>query len=137
MEVEWLILADSAQVTGGKLFLLGGGWDRVTANSFPFAHNMSIAVSFRVPWNQTNEQHSFEIEIANGDGGTITTVPGQFEVGRPSGLPAGQDQRAQFAVNMNWTINEAGSYVIIARLDGEEGGRFPFNVVPGAGGPAG
>ena len=50
MEVEWLILADSAQVTGGKLFLLGGGWDRVTANSFPFAHNMSIAVSFRVPW---------------------------------------------------------------------------------------
>ena len=30
MEVDWLILADSAQVTGGKLYMLGGGWDRLT-----------------------------------------------------------------------------------------------------------
>src|SRR5688500_1930861 len=37
MEVEWLILADSAQVIGGKLFLLGGGWDVLTVNtSFPW-----------------------------------------------------------------------------------------------------
>ena len=27
MEIEWLILADSAQIVGNKLYLLGGGWD--------------------------------------------------------------------------------------------------------------
>ena len=131
MDVEWLILADAAQVTGGKLYVMGGGWDRVVANKFPFPQNMSIALSFRVPWTQTNEKHSFEVEIADMDGGTIAKVPGQFEVGRPAGASPGQDQRAQFAVNINWTISKAGGYVVVARLDGEEERRFPFNVVAG------
>ncbi len=30
MDVEWLILADAAQVNGNKLYLLEGGWDRLT-----------------------------------------------------------------------------------------------------------
>ena len=29
MDVEWLILADAAQVNGNKLYLLEGGWDRL------------------------------------------------------------------------------------------------------------
>ena len=33
MEVEWLILADSAQVIGNKLYLLGGGWDQLAVNT--------------------------------------------------------------------------------------------------------
>ncbi len=131
MEVEWLILSDAAQVTGGKLYLLGGGWDQVNVNKFPHPQNMAIAVSFKVPWTETNLKHNFEIEIAGGDGGTITSVPGQFEVGRPPGLPPGQDQRAQIVVNVAWTIEAKGSYVIVARINGDEGRRFPFNVVPG------
>jgi len=36
MEVEWLILADAAQVVGNKLYLMGGGWDKLTINNvFP------------------------------------------------------------------------------------------------------
>ena len=31
--IEWLILADAAEVVGGKLYLMGGGWDRLTVNS--------------------------------------------------------------------------------------------------------
>ena len=131
MDVEWLILADAAQVTGGKLYLIGGGWDKVTANKFPHPQSMSIAVSFRVPWTETNERHSFEVEIAGADGEAIAKVPGQFEVGRPPGTPPGQDQRAQFAVNVNWSINKPGGYVVVARVDGQEGRRFPFNVVAG------
>ena len=131
MDVEWLILADAAQVTGGKLYLLGGGWNQLTANKFPHPQSMSIALSIAVPWTRTNEKHSFEIEIASADGETIKKLPGQFEVGRPAGLPPGQDQRAQFAVNINWTIDRPGGYVVIARLDGEEGRRFPFSVLAG------
>ena len=131
MDVEWLILADAAEVTGGKLYLIGGGWDQITVQRFPFQQSMSIAVSFRVPWTETNEKHSFEIEVANIDGASIAKVPGQFEVGRRPGIPAGQDQRAQFNVNINWAIKEAGGYVVVCRLDDEERRRFPFNVVAG------
>jgi len=132
VEVEWLILADAAQVTGGKLYLLGGGWDRLTVSVLGQNQSMAIAVSFRVPWTQTNEKHNFEIELVTEDGTTITRVPGQFEVGRPTGLAPGQDQRAQIVVNVHWTITETGIYVVNARLDGQEGQRFPFTVVAGA-----
>jgi hypothetical protein len=132
MEVEWLILADAAQVVGNKLYLMGGGWDRITVNKEPpVPHSMAVAVSFRVAWNETNQRHSFQIEVATGDGQSIGRVDGHFEVGRPAGLPPGQDQRTQIAVNVNWRINQLGTYVVVARIDGQEGRRFPFNVVAG------
>ena len=73
MEVEWLIIADAAQVVGGKL--LGGGYDRVTLPKGPPAgHSMAVAVSFRVPWNETNVKHDFELKILDGDGRGYSAV---------------------------------------------------------------
>ncbi len=132
MDVEWLILCDAAQVVGNKLYLMGGGWDRVIVNKeFPAEQLIGLAVAFRVPWNETNERHTFEIEIASEDGQTLRKMDGGFEVGRPVGIPPGQDQRVQIAANMALRLNGPGTYVIIARVDGEEKRRVPFNVVPG------
>ncbi|MFQ5874804.1 MAG: hypothetical protein ACE5JL_13555 [Dehalococcoidia bacterium] len=137
MEVEWLILGDSAQVVGNKLYLLGGGWDRLTVNTgFPFNQRCAVAVSIRVPWNETNQKHSFEIEVASEDPATeepksLAKAGGQFEVGRPPGIPQGQDQRIQLAIDINLGIDTAGTKVIIARIEGQEMRRTHFNVVPG------
>ncbi len=134
MQVEWLILADSAKVVGNKLYLLGGGWDRLTVNKeFPAQQHVGIALALKVPWNRTNEQHKFEIEIASEDADTIAKVGGDFEVGRPPGIPPGQDQRIQVAVEANLKFERPGTFVILARLDGEEGARVPFHVMAGAG----
>ncbi len=136
MQVDWLILADSAQVVGNKLYLLGGGWDRLVVNKeFPTEHRVGIALALRVPWNQTNERHEFEIEIASEDGATIAKVGGNFEVGRPPGIPPGQDQRIQLAVEANIKFERPGTFVISAKLDGEIGQRAPFQVMSGAGAP--
>ena len=35
MRVEYVMVADAAQVTGGKLYVLGGGWNQYRAASFP------------------------------------------------------------------------------------------------------
>ena len=94
MDVEWLILADAAQVTGGKLYLIGGGWDKVTANKFPHPQSMSIAVSFRVPWTETNERHSFEVEIAGADGEAIAKVTAESGLTRLSSAAAPDRVRA-------------------------------------------
>ena len=56
--VEWLILADEAEVVNGKLYMMGGGWDRLTAQSLPWGQHMAIAVAIRVPWMDTNRQTS-------------------------------------------------------------------------------
>ena len=130
MDVEWLIPADAAQVTSNKLYLLGGGWDKLTINrALPSTHQMAVAASFRVGWNETNERHNFEIEIVDADGAAIGKVSGQFEVGRPPGVTPGQDQRTQIAVSMGLPIKQFGTYVIIARLNGEELRRYPFSVI--------
>ncbi len=38
------MLADAAQVQGGKLFVLGGGFDTISAQSLPVVHR-SLAVA--------------------------------------------------------------------------------------------
>ena len=134
MEVEWLILADAAQVVGGKLYLLGGGWDRLTMNRpLPTAQNLAVAASFRVPWNETNIRHTFKIVFADGDGKEIGKVEGGFEVGRPAGIPPGQDQRTQIAVGVTMRIEKLGTYQVTSELDGQEDRVFPFSVAAGPG----
>jgi len=130
--VEWLVLADSAQVVGNKLFLMGGGWDVLTINTgFPAQHRMAIAASFRVPWNETNQKHNSEIELRTEDGQTIAKIEGQFEVGRPPGIKGGQDQRIQFAADLAVPINAPGTYVFAVKLEGQELHKTLFNVIGG------
>ena len=130
MEVEWLILADSAEVIGNKLYLLGGGWDRITINKeFPVPHPMAVALSFKIPWNETNESHKFGVAILTEEGAQIAQFGGDLEIGRPPGIPPGQDQRMQAAVNMSLKLDGPGTFSVIASIDGVDGPRTVFNVV--------
>lgn len=130
MQIEWLILADAAQVSTNKLYLLGGGWDRLLiTRPFPVTHQMAVAAAFKVSWNETNQKHDFEIQVADADGAEVAKIAGQFEVGRPAGIPPGQDQRTQMAVNLGLPLEHPGTYEVVARLNGKESRSFPFNVV--------
>lgn len=135
MHVDWLILADAAQIVGGKLYLMGGGWDVLAVNSgFPIRRHCGMAAAFRVPWNEANQVHNVEIEIADQDGNVLVNVAGQLEVGRPPGIPQGHEQRAQLAIDLDLELKGPGTYVIVARIQGKESARVPFLVVgpPGA-----
>ncbi len=130
MDLEWLILADSAQIVGNKLYLMGGGWDVLTVGSaFPVQQRCAVAASYRVPWNETNEKHEVEIEVVTEDGESLANVKGQVEVGRPAGIPPGTDQRAQIAAEIVLTLQKAGSLAIVARIEGAERARVGFRVV--------
>lgn len=132
MEVEWLILADYVEIIGGKLYLMGGGWDVLTVNTtFPLARPVGLAAAFSVAWNETNQRHNVEIDIQTDDGQSVGSVRAQFEVGRPPGIKAGQPQRFQLAANVPLALSGPGTYVIVARVEGQEGKRVPFNVIPG------
>lgn len=131
MQVEWLILADAAQVVGGKLYLLGGGWDTLAVHTgFPVQQHLALAVALRVPWHETNERHSVSVAVESEDGQVLATASAEFEVGRPPGIPRGQDQRVQFAMSVPLTLERPGTYVAVARGPALEERRVPFNVVP-------
>lgn len=131
MQIEWIILADSAQVVDGKLYVLGGGWKTLTVTSdFPVVHQMGLALSFEVPWGETNMPQTSRIAIQTADGREIMKIDVQFEVGRPPGVPAGP-QRFQFAANFGLQFEEPGTYVIVGSVEGQEDRRVDFHVVPG------
>lgn len=134
--VEWLILADAAQVVGNKLYMIGGGWDVLTVNSgFPAVQQMAVAASFIVPWSDTNARQTAEVEIFDEDRNAVmANVTGEFEVGRAAGIPPGSSQRTQLAVMMGLKIEHAGQYSIRCRLNGEDQPRRSwFRVVEGPG----
>ena len=63
---------------------------------------------------------------------SLVKLGGQFEVGRPTGIPPGQSQRIQLAIDMNLKLDAPGTKVVVARIEGQELRRIHFNVVPGA-----
>ena len=131
MNIEWLILADTAEVIGGKLYMMGGGWSRIYAQSDePFERRIALALAITVPFNETFEPQSLEIEFVDGDGHRISKkIEGKFEVAPSVGTPRQMDQRMMLAVNVNLPIPGTGVYEAIARVPGAEEERVPFHVM--------
>jgi hypothetical protein len=118
-----MLLADAAQEVNGKLYVLGGGWS-VTGPDVP---PMALAVKLDVPWTEANQAHSFELVLVDTDGhpvggrgeGQGVRVDGQFEVGRPGGVPAGSDIDVAFAISVPPVPLPAGRYAWQLLIDGE------------------
>jgi hypothetical protein len=130
--LDYLLVADGAQVVGGKLYLLGGGWDRLTVPELPGhpATPFSVAVGVNVPWSLTNRKMSFSIDVYDADGGHVgQLVGGEFEVGRPTGLRSATPQRFQLAGPASPEIPTAGRYVIQCAIDGEVIGHTAIEVM--------
>ena len=133
VEVEWLILADAAEVSNGKLYLMGGGWDRLTVNSLETAHQKAIALSIVVPWTEANTQHGFALVLETADGTQLSRGDGQFTVGRPADTEPGQLLRTQIVLGMGMKFSELGTYVVRSLIDETERRTFTFRVLPGPG----
>ena len=63
-EVDYLLVADRAEVVNGKLYLMGGSWDRVQPPSFPHRMMLGIALGVRIPFAHTDDQHTVAIELS-------------------------------------------------------------------------
>jgi len=126
---DFLILADAAQVQNNKLYMLGGGWTFVWAKQFPTQHQVAVTAGILVPWLETNTRHEFRIELRAEDGAKFGEVAGQFEQGRPAGLPAGATQRVLVAAQLTMRVERAVEAVAELWLDGALARAVPFHVV--------
>ncbi|MCC6629968.1 MAG: hypothetical protein IT340_21535 [Chloroflexi bacterium] len=135
MQVDYLVLADAAEAVNGKHYILGGGWDRLHAASFPVTHpSMSVALRLRVPWHDTNQAHDLELDVVDEDGQSILPPPGPargaIRTGRPADLEPGQDQVVPLVFTLAQVrFDRAGAYAVLARLDGLEAARSSFHVI--------
>jgi len=116
-EIDYLLLADRAEVIDTKVYLMGGGWDTVTATTYPHGLNIGVIVGFRIPWSQANLPHDIQIELRM-DGGPeepLLRIDAQLETGRPPGRN-GKDMLVPMAFNGPVGLPQPGDYVLTARI---------------------
>jgi hypothetical protein len=136
-----MLLADFAQVSDGKLTVVGGGWSITGPEPVPFG----IGILVHVPWDLANTRHTLRLELLDADGGPVEVavedsdeeqpvvffddVP--FEVGRPPGIKPGTPLEFVVAVNSGPLPLEPGArYEWRLSIDGrqQDDWRLPFSV---------
>jgi hypothetical protein len=117
MKVEHVILADSAQVADGKLYVLGGLFGLLRCASLPIEHPMAFAVSLLLEPQDVGGQYPVTLELRDDTGSlvipaaTIRVAVGVPEVQLP-------DNRALFALNVRVPIQKAGRYTLTVATSG-------------------
>ena len=146
MEIDAL-LADHAQVSG-KLFVSGAGIDVLSfplGQPAPFPVTLAVAGVVRVPWTETNRQHRLQFLVLDEDGRPplLAEPTGEepervggemvFEVGRPPGLPDGEEQLVPFAFQFQGLpLTRLGKYIVRLNLDDEVVRTLPFRLMHAA-----
>lgn len=121
-DIEFLILADLAEVVNNKLYMMGGGWNHIqrpasVGGAGPPPSVFSVAISVLVGWNETNQKHNLRLTIEDGDATQcLAEMKADFEVGRPPGIPPGSDQRALLAISASVTFPSPGVYRVLAAM---------------------
>lgn len=143
-------LADSVALADGKLYALGAGWNIINTPVIPFRYTrIGIATLIRVPYTATNETHVVECRLEDADGravdlgdapsgsgpdSKIRSIRTEFNVGRPPGLPAGDEQVVPWPLNFDGLVfAQADRYRFVISVDGVDMTTLSFRVLKSGG----
>ena len=121
------MLADAAQVVDGKLYVLGGAWNRYHCHAFPTQASMAFAVSVLVDWEDSGRR--FPVTLALADEAGVPIIPeitAQADVGRQEGEHT--QHRTLLTVSASIMIPRAGRYTLQATAGGSSS-RVSFDAV--------
>ena len=127
VEIDFLLLADRAEVLNGKLYMMGGAWDRRHIRDIGSPVSLTIVIGVLVPWNLTNEPHRLRIRVEDEDGSPLPPeVEATVNVGRPVNATQGQSFRATAVINNRWGLPRFGTYRVVASVVGQSEKRVAF-----------
>ncbi len=122
MKIEYAVLADAAQAVGGKIFILGGGWNVYRAASYPAPVQLAVAIGLGFAGTEIGLRYPVKIVIADEAG--IPVVPemnGQIETGQLSpDLPEGLPVKVPVAWNVSFAVPRPGRYGIVIVVGSEQ-----------------
>ena len=131
MKLTAAFLADAAQVTAGKLYVLGGAFDTVTARTFPAVHrSLAVVLIAEVGPGDRNRDLPIRIELLDEDRGELgIESQGNLRVGAPSALPAGASSIVPLVSAFgNIRFPTPGGYVFRISHEDDELGQIPFRM---------
>lgn len=118
--IDFLMLADRAEVVGGKLYMMGGGWEVLNLRSIADVASFGIAVGILVPWNATNTDHSLVLRMEDADGRETMRAQAGFRTGRPPHIDQGAEQRVMFVIPVGIVFPSPGNYVVVGAIGEDE-----------------
>jgi hypothetical protein len=131
MRLTVAMLADSAQVSGGKLYLLGGAFDTINARAFPaLVRTLSVVLVAEVTPAERHRDLPIAIRLLDEDGLALgVESKGMMRVGEPSSLPAGASSLVPLVASfLGIRFSKAGGYVFVVQHEDHELGRISFRV---------
>jgi hypothetical protein len=131
MRFSSAFLADAAQVTAGKLYVLGGAFDTITAKSFPAVHRaLTLVLIAEVGPADRNRDLTLRIRLLDEDGrDTGIESQGTLRVGAPLDLPAGALSLVPMvSAFSNIRFAAPGGYLFVVEHEEREMVRVPFRL---------
>lgn len=129
VEIEWVMLSDWAETIGAKLYIQGGGWDRILAPPEGQPINFAVAAGVLVPWHLTNQENRFVLSFEAGDGQELNRIEGGFNVGRPVTALPGQKTRVPITGRVSMKVPGTGPYQVRMTLNDSNPRCVAFYVV--------
>ena len=131
--VEFAMVADAVQAVGGKLYILGGGWELLYVESFPARHpSIGIGIRLRVPWPYA-DSFKLSVDLMDEDGRSLLgkgrfsrTVKVRPPMGRVPGAEMGMTRAFTFN---NLVFPKPGGYAFAIFVGEEEVSRIRFRVM--------
>ncbi|MGO9454976.1 MAG: DUF6941 family protein [Candidatus Binataceae bacterium] len=118
MKINFVMLADAAQVAGGKLFILGGDWNIYRSGNYPVSIQLAVAFSVSFSPNELGIKYPMKIVIADEAGiPIIPEMQGQIEIGPPpQEQPKDASPKLPIAINVGVQIPRPGRYEVVVNV---------------------
>ncbi len=132
MRLTTAMLADAAQVQGGKLFVLGGGFDTISARVLPVIHrSLTVALVAEIEPDERHRDLEIGLRLVDEDGQELgVEAKGRLRVGAPPNLPPGSSSIVPIVSPFyNIEFADAKGYAFVVSFENEELARIRFRVV--------
>jgi len=131
MELTTAMLADGAHQVGGKLYILGGQWDRLIVASFPAQHPaMAVVLVLRVEYTEALRTTDLGIDLTLDGQPCDIRATVQFATGHAPDSVRGAPTFVPIAIPfINVTFAAPGRYEWVIAAGDEELARVPLQVV--------
>lgn len=129
-EIDFLVLADQAEVQNGKLHLSGGCWDQLAVADLGQPVPIVVALSLLLSPASPARNITLTLRMEKADGTPVgEPLPTTVQLpATPISVP-GHRPRASFAGRVAWTFPAPGAYRVTATITGTPGRRdAPFLV---------
>jgi hypothetical protein len=127
LHVECFIACDYALYEHGKFFIAGGGWDRITPPSLPYAYTFYLAIKLSMPADAAVDRMELAIQFTD-EQGAIAQDDHSLSIEPRDARGEMNHVSIPLALRVETTLLRTGEYGILLLIDGEVVAQTFFNV---------